>query len=178
MTALAATVAAAGNGNGDSVNLKGGKNAEPTLTDLGPEFLVLQAEGELSGLGNGDVTVAVKARANSTVTCTNPSEKNDPPGQQGKEIDVGGLVEIPEEEVKNGNTSFNVETDPPESPIPDAPDCPGGNWTETITDLAFTSATITVEQPLGTPVLEIECTIDPPSEDGTISKGDVDCTSS
>jgi hypothetical protein len=42
--------------------------------------------------------------------------------------------------------------------------------------LAFTSATITVEQPAGTVVLVVECTIDPPSSDGVVPKQDVSCT--
>jgi hypothetical protein len=60
-------------------------------------------------------------------------------------------------------TPFNVTTQPPVSPIPGAPDCPNPNWTETITDLAFTSATITVEQPPGMVVLTISCTFSSPT---------------
>ena len=52
----------------------------------------------------------------------------------------------PATEVKNGNTPFNVTTEEPETPIPGAPDCPNPNWTEEITDLDFTSATISVYQ--------------------------------
>ncbi len=41
-----------------SVHLKGGAHAEPTFTDLG---LILNAMGELAGLGNGDVLVTLSA---------------------------------------------------------------------------------------------------------------------
>jgi hypothetical protein len=50
-------------------------------------------------------------------------------------------------------TPFSAETDPPVTAIPAASDRPKLNWTEDITDLAFTSATIAVEWPLGTLVL-------------------------
>ena len=48
-----------------SVHLKGGKNAEPSFTDLG---LALNAAGELSGLGNGDVLVTLVATADVSST--------------------------------------------------------------------------------------------------------------
>ncbi|MGH8823346.1 MAG: hypothetical protein ACRDVN_02575, partial [Jiangellaceae bacterium] len=91
---------------------------------------------------------------------------------------VTGSQAIPEEEIKNGNTPFSVTTTAPDPVIPGAPDCPNPNWTELIEDLAFTSATITVEQPPGTVVLTVTCTIDPASSDGSVPGGDVSCTSS
>ena len=154
-----------------SVHLKGGKNAEPTFFDNG---ITLTAEGALSGLGNGDVLITIEAIADVTSTCTNQGG-NQAPGQNPAPITVTGSQAIPAEEVKNGNTPFSVVTLPPETPVPGAPGCPNPNWTEAIEDLAFTSATVTVEQPEGTVVLVVECTIDPPSEDGMISKGDGTC---
>ena len=154
-----------------SVKLKGGKNAEPAFTDDG---LTLTADGELSGLGNGDVLITMEATADVVSTCTNQGG-NAAPGQNPAPITVLGSVAIPEEEVKNGNTPFLVYTIAPDPIIPGAPDCPNTNWTETIDDLAFTSATITVEQPEGTVVLVVDCVIDPPSSDGPISKNDVTC---
>ncbi len=155
-----------------SVHLKGGRNAEPAFTDGG---LTLTADGALSGLGNGDVVVTIEATADVTSTCTNQGG-NQAPGQNPAPLTVLGSVAIPEEEVKNGNTPFSVTTIAPDPIIPGAPDCPNPNWTETIEDLAFTSATITVEQPAGTVVLVVECTIDPPTSDGSVSKSDVTCT--
>lgn len=154
-----------------SVHLKGGRNAEPAFFDYG---LYLRASGELSGLGNGDVMVNLTARANVTSTCTNQGG-NAAPGQNPAPITVAGGVAIPEEEIKNGNTPFSVMTVSPDPIIPGAPDCPNPNWTESIDDLAFTWAEITVEQPAGTTVLTVFCTFDPPTSDGNVKKGDVTC---
>lgn len=157
-----------------SVHLKGGKNAKPSFTDQG---LSLNAAGELSGLGNGDVLITLEATADVTSTCTNQGG-NPSPGQNPAPITVSGSQAIPAGEIKNGTTPFNVTTTPPNPIISGAPDCPNSNWTESITDLAFTSATITVEQPLGTVVLTVVCTFDPHTSNGSVPGGTVSCTSS
>jgi len=167
---LSATTASA-----SSVHLKGGKNAEPTFTDEG---LSLRAAGELSGLGNGDVLVTLTATADVTATCSNPGNLNQAPGQNPAPITVTGSQAIPASEIKNGNTPFNVVTVAPPAVIPGAPGCPNTQWTETITDLAFTSATITVEQPPGTLVLTVSCTISPASANGGVPAGSVTCSQS
>jgi hypothetical protein len=167
---LSATTASA-----SSVHLKGGKNAEPTFTDEG---LSLRATGELSGLGNGDVLVTLTATADVTATCSNPGNANQAPGQNPAPITVTGSQAIPASEIKNGNTPFNVVTVAPPTVIPGAPGCPNTSWTETITDLAFTSATITVEQPPGTLVLTVSCTISPASANGGVPAGSVSCSQS
>jgi len=108
-----------------SVHLKGGANAEPAFTD---NVLTLAASGELSGLGNGDVLVKITAMANPVATCQNPgSGEHFPPGQNPAPVTVTGSVSIPESEIKNGNTPFTVETDPPVTPVPGAPDCSNPN---------------------------------------------------
>jgi hypothetical protein len=161
---------------GSSVHLKGGRNAEPAFTDNG---LTLTGSGALSGLGNGDVLVTLTATANPTATCGNPGGNTwEAPGQNPAEVTVTGSVSLPESEIKNGNTPFSVTTDAPTTPVPGAPDCPNSAWTEIIVDMAFTSATITVEQPEGTVVLTVSCTISPPSSNGPVPKADVSCSSS
>ena len=154
-----------------SVHLKGGKNAKPAFFDHG---LSLSAEGELSGIGEGDVIVFIDATAAVVSTCTN-NGGNAAPGQNPAPIDVSGSSTItPDERLKNGNTPFTVETEPPPPYIEGAPDCPNPNWVETIDDLLFTSATITVEQG-GVIVFSITCTFSTPTSDGAVQPRDVNC---
>jgi hypothetical protein len=159
-----------------SVHLKGGKNAEPAFTD---QVLTLNAASDLAGLGNGDVLVTMTATANATATCTNPSGGvHQPPGQNPAPVTVSGSEAIPASAIKNGTTPFSVTTNPPVTPIAGAPGCPNSSWTEDITDLAFTSATITVEQPPGTLVLTVSCTFATPTSNGAVPGSNVSCTSS
>jgi hypothetical protein len=146
-------------------------NRDPGFTDGG---LFLASAGNLAGLGLGDVVVSITALADVTSTCTNQGGTQ-APGQNPAPITVSGSVSIPEDELKNGNTPFAVATTPPAAVIPGAPDCPNPNWTEEIEDLAFTSATITVEQPAGTTVLTVLCTFSPPTSDGVIPDASVSC---
>lgn len=171
LAALALTVSLVA---GSSVHLKGGKNAEPSFFDGG---LYLFASGELSGLGNGDVLVSVSATGNVTSTCTNQGG-NAAPGQNPAPITLTGTQVIPESELKNGTTPFSVQTTTAPSTIAGAPDCANPNWTESIDDVAFTLATITIQQPPGTVVLTVNCTFSPPTSDGAVPGGSVTCTSS
>jgi hypothetical protein len=173
-TVTAVTLLAAGPALAQNVHLKGGRNAEPTFTD---NVLTLAARGDLTGLGNGDVLVTLTATADVTATCTNQGQ-NQAPGQNPADVTVRGSQAIPQDEIKNGNTPFAVVTEPPVTPIPGAPECPNPNWTENITDLAFTSATITVEQPPGTLVLTVSCTFSSPTANGPVPGGNVTCTQS
>lgn len=156
-----------------SVHLKGGKNAAPAFTDDG---VTLSAAGALSGLGNGDVLVTMEADADVVSTCTNQGG-NAAPGQNPAPLTVAGSQAIPQDELKNGTTPFSVVTEAPELVIPGAPDCPNSNWTETIDDLAFTAAVITVEQ-AGALVLTVTCTFAPATTDGDVARQGVSCIQS
>ncbi len=159
----------------NSVHLKP-DHTPPAFTDNG---LTLTASGQLAGLGFGDVLVKIAAVANPTSTCGNPGTNTfQAPGKNPAPVTVTGSVSIPASEVKNGNTPFTVTTNSPTTPIPGAPDCPNSMWTEVITDMAFTSATITVEQPPGTVVLTVTCGFSPPTSNGPVPSGSVTCSSS
>jgi hypothetical protein len=158
---------------GQSVHLKGGANSAPNFVDRG---LTLNVAGSLAGLGNEDLLVTLSATAAATSTCTNQGG-NQAPGQNPAEVTVSGSQSIPASEIKNGNVAFNTTTESPVTPIPGAPGCPNPNWRQDITDLSFTSATITVEQPAGTVVLTVSCTFSEPTTNGAVSRNSVVCTS-
>jgi hypothetical protein len=170
LTAILASPVSASN-----VHLKGGPNAEPTFTDLG---LKLNAQGDLSGLGNENILITITARGLPTASCTNPAGATQPPGQNPAEVVLTGTEPISAGEIKNGTVHFDVTTAAPVSPIAGAPDCPNPQWTEAITDVAFTSAVITVEQPVGTLVLTISCSFSSPTSNGSVPGSNVSCTQS
>ena len=161
-----------------SVHFKG-DHSLPSFTDNTgtPNPLTLTASGAISGLGFGDVNITITATAQPTATCGNPgSKQTQAPGQNPAVVSVSGSQAIPASEVKNGNVAFSVATSPPTNPIPGAPGCPNTSWTETITDLAFLTATVTVQQPPGTVVLTAACSFSPPTTGGPVPSGNVSCT--
>jgi hypothetical protein len=121
------------------------------------------------------VLVNLAATGNPTAVCTNPSGSNQPPGQNPAQVTLTGTQSIPASEIKNGTVAFNVTTEAPVSPIPGAPDCPNTKWTETITDVAFTSGILTVQQG-GATVLTVTCTFSSPTTDGVVASQNVVCS--
>jgi hypothetical protein len=154
-----------------SVHFKGGKTAGPVFTDLG---LALAASGALSGLGNGDVEIDLSAKGNPKATCTNPGGSTQPPGRNPVEVTLTGTQAIPANEIKNGSLSFSVKTGAPPAVVPGAPGCPNAQWTERIVDVAFTSASLTVQQG-GATVLSVTCTFSPATSDGAVPARTVSC---
>jgi hypothetical protein len=143
------------------------KNPNPLLfTDNG---LTLTATVSYAGLGNFDTVQTLNATATPTASCTNPAGATQPPGQNPASVNVTGSTAVPASDIKNGNVTIATTTAPPVTPVPGAPDCPNPQWTENITDMAFTSATITLSQN-GVVVLTVNVTFSPPTSNGAVPK--------
>jgi hypothetical protein len=148
-------------------------------------ILTLTATVSYAGLGNFDTLQNLSATAQPTAVCINPGTgEHRPPGQNPAEVDVMGSTAVPVDDIKNGNVTIATETSPPPTPILGAPDCPNTNWSEVITDLAFTSATITLFQDsnengtfeTGELVLTVSCTFFSPTSNGAVPTSNYACT--
>jgi hypothetical protein len=182
-TVLVAALAFAAAASAVNAHLKGTKN-NPAFTD---EILKLTAKASYAGLGNFDTQQNLVATGNPTADCVNPgSGEHRPPGHQPAEVTLTGSTAVPASDIKNGNVTISTTTNAPETPIPGAPGCPNSNWIENITDVAFTSATITLFQDSNANgmfeaselVLTVNCTFSPPTSNGAVPEAGRTCTSS
>ena len=174
--ALIAQQALAGN-----AHLKG-KNPV-AFTDNG---LTLTATVSYAGLGNFDTLQNLAATAQPTADCVNPgSGEHRPAGHNPAEAQVSGSTAVPAGDIKNGNVTIATTTNAPVSPIPGAPECPNAGWTENITDMAFSSATITLFQDAnangtfepGELQLTVNCTFSPATSNGAVPNSGFTCSS-
>jgi hypothetical protein len=149
--------------------------------------LTLTATVTYAGLGNFDTLQNLLASAQPTAVCINPGTgAHQPAGQNPAEVNVTGATAVPAGDIKNGNVTIATTTGAPASPVAGAPDCPNPNWIESITDMAFTSATITLFQDAnedgtfetGELVLTVSCTFAAPTTNGAVPGSNFVCTSS
>jgi hypothetical protein len=152
------------------------------FTDNG---LTLTATVSYAGLGNFDTLQNLAASAQPTGDCVNPgSGEHRPPGHNPAAVQVTGSTAVPAGDIKNGNVTIATTTNAPVTPIPGAPDCPNTNWIENITDMAFTSATVTLFQDAnangtfesGELVLTVNCTFSPATSNGSVPSSGFTCT--
>ena len=148
-------------------------------------ILTLSATAVYAGLGNFDTLQRLDATGNPTATCANNGQ-HAAPGQNPAEVDLTGETAVPAGDIKNGNVTISTTTSAPVTPIPGAPDCPNPNWTESITDVAFTSATIRLFQDANENgtftddelVLTVSCTFSPATSNGAVPRSGFTCSTS
>jgi hypothetical protein len=114
----------------------GGGNAA-TCTDIG---LQVTCTGKVAGLGGTTFTITVVAPGIATVECINPGG-NRAPGQDTAVTVSGTTGPLPTP--RNGQYEFSITTDSP-APLPATPTCPNDQWTPVITDVTFTTATLSL----------------------------------
>jgi hypothetical protein len=108
--------------------------------------------GTLAGLGNADVKIILDfPNATATTICANPQGQQSPGQNPAAPVDATGSAFVPGP--KNGTLSFTVTTAPPQAPAWDVAGCPNSKWTVSIDNVTFGTGTITIEQPVGTPIL-------------------------
>jgi len=106
-----------------------------TCSDIGTQ---VSCSGKVAGLGGTTFTITVTAQGTASVTCTNPAG-NVAPGQSFSFTAAGssGPFATP----RNGQSAYTVTTNAPMAP---AGSCPNPQWTATVTDVAFTTATLSL----------------------------------
>jgi hypothetical protein len=109
----------------------------PVCTDEGT---TVECSGKVAGLGGTTFTITVTATGTASVTCTNPGG-NVAPGQSFTTTVAGSSGPFPTP--RNGQARFTLESVAPTAP---AGSCPNPMWTATVTDVAFTDATITLRE--------------------------------
>lgn len=125
-----------------NVHFKGGKSGGVKSSDLGT---VLELCCSIAGLGNGDVTIHISAVGLASGDCINPGG-NFVPGQNKVPITATATDTISADEIKNGTVTTCLTTEDPPEIDPVAAGCPNGQWNVPVTDVEFSSVTVTVVQ--------------------------------
>lgn len=117
------------------------QNGDPVCTDVG---LQLECTAEIAGLGNQTVTSTVNAQGTAVgVTCTSPGGNTSPGQNPALAVNPSGSQSI--DNPDNGRQTIDVTTATP-TVTPKQAGCPNKNWQTSITDVLFTSYTLTIKQ--------------------------------
>lgn len=106
---------------------------------------------KLTGLGNGDLSVAIRLASEPvevTTLCKNPKGKLSP-GQNPADIfGIDGELMVPSSSIKNGSVTLKLSTKVPADPNWYDAGCPNSQWRAVIDDVIFAGETleITVKQ--------------------------------
>lgn len=118
------------------------KLSAPATFSLGS----LIAQGTFVGLGkSGAYLVVLDASGPADVSCTN-NGSNAVPGQSSPKVSATGTQELSGDNglLKNGKSSFDVETAPPPVLTWDVAGCPNANWTGQVDFVYWRNATLSV----------------------------------
>jgi len=114
---------------------------QPACTDRG---LTLQCTAQVAGLGNETVNTTVTAQGTAVgVTCTSPGGNTSPGQNPALPVSPSGTQTIPNP--KNGRANLDVTTATP-TVTPQQAGCPNKNWQTSISDVIFTTYTLTISQ--------------------------------
>jgi hypothetical protein len=107
----------------------------PSCVDIGTQ---VRCTGKVAGLGGTMFEITVSAPGTASVECTNPGG-NVAPGQSFTTTVAGtsGPLRTP----RNGQFRFTVVSDAPSAP---PGSCPNPMWTASVTDVSFTTATLSL----------------------------------
>ena len=159
---------------------------QPSFVDQGTN---LQTTVDVAGLGNfnTEVTITASGNASGTSVCTN-NGGNAAPGQNPAAFPVtaAGTTVVPGSDIKNGRVQISATavTTPLTFTKAGAPDCANPGWTETvtITNVAWTSASVAIIQDTnnnGTfeeaAALSSGCSFSPATSDGAVPKSSITC---
>jgi hypothetical protein len=121
----------------------------PTVTFSGDSAT---ATFNVSGLGNEPAQATLDISGSATWGCRNHGQ-NRAPGHPETQVTGSTTQELKKSE-KNGRSTVTVTATltPPATPTPQEIGCPNpaGNWTVVLISESATSATLTIEQPIGT----------------------------
>jgi hypothetical protein len=113
-------------------------NRTVACTDIGTQ---LECDAKVAGLGGTTFELVITGSGTGTVECHNPSG-NVAPGQNTTVNASGSSGELPTP--SNGSFTFRNETTEAPADLIGRPTCPNRQWTGVITDVEFTTATLTL----------------------------------